>query len=245
MTKSYVQLVPSVERRLATWISLETKRRSEAPMPRPSITISRRVGSEAFPLAEQLKELLDNATGETWNIYDKVLLERVAHDEGLSMNLLENLGGPASAGDSIGFLFPRHVSHDAAFRRLARHLVQIAEAGSAIIVGRGGAILTQKLANCYHFRLDAAFELRVASLARRMDISEREAEKLTREMDRTQEKFIEECVGASLSDLAPYDAIFNTGRQNVRAVAQAILAYVAERWPDKKYFKSARLAAAL
>jgi cytidylate kinase len=243
MPKSYGQLVPSVERRLSAYLSLAEKRGgAEAADTRPTITISRKFGCEGFPLAERLKELLEAATDETWNIYDKALLERVSHDEHLSMTLLEGLGGPARAMDSIGFLFAGHVSHDALFRRIVKHLVAVAEAGNAIILGRGGAILTHRLPNCYHFRLDADFQFRVGSVMRRMELAEKEAERLVREGDRTREKFIEDCLGVSVSDLGFYEAVFNNARQDINAIAHAIVSYVAERWPDKKYFRHVLLA---
>lgn len=237
MPRSYGQLLPSVERRLSTYVSVnETRRRRDTEETRPTITISRRFGCEAFPLAERLKELLDHATGETWTIFDKALLERVSHDEHLSMTVLQDLGGRARAVDSIGFLFAGHVPQDALFRRIVKHLVAVAEVGNAIIVGRGGAILTQKLHNCYHFRLDADFGYRVASIRRRLEIAEKDAERLVRDSDRTREKFVEDCLGVSVSDLAFYDAVFNNARHDINAIAHAILWYVGERWPDKKYF---------
>jgi hypothetical protein len=237
MPRSYGQLVPSVERRLSTYLSVsESRRRSDLQEARPTITVSRRFGCEAFPLSERLKALLEAATGETWTIFDKALLERVSHDEHLSMAALEDLGGRARAMDSFGFLFAGHVPQDALFRRIVKHLVAVAEAGNAIIVGRGGAILTQKLPNCYHFRLDAEVGFRVASISRRLELAEKEAERLVRESDRTREKFIEDCLGVSVSDLGFYDAVFNNARQDISAIAHAILSYVAERWPDKKYF---------
>jgi cytidylate kinase len=236
MVKSYGQLVPSVERRLSAWLSLSEKR-GTPPSGRPAVTLSRRFGCEGFPLAVRLKELLDESTGEAWNIYDKALLDRVAHDEHLSMTLLEGLGGPSRAMDTIGFLFADHVGHDAAFRRIARHVVQLAETGNAIIVGRGGAILAQKLPNCFHFRLDAPFEFRVTSVARRLEMPEKEAERYVREGDRTRERFVEECLGTSVSDVCHYDAVFNNARQGINAIARAIVSYMAERWPDKKHFR--------
>jgi len=81
MSKRYANLVPSVERRLSAWISIGEARAAGGPRgPRPAITISRRFGCEAFPLCEQLKVLLDERTGESWNIYDKALIERVSQD---------------------------------------------------------------------------------------------------------------------------------------------------------------------
>lgn len=238
MAKSYGQLVSSVERRLSTWLSLAEKRGGETPQGRPTVTISRRFGCEGYPLAEHLKQLLDERTGEVWMIYDKALLERVSHDEHLSLTLLEGLGGPSRAADSIGFLFADHVGHDAVYRRMIRHILQIAEAGNAIIVGRGGPILTQRLANCYHFRLDASFEFRVASIARRLDLPEREAQKMVRDGDATRETFIEKMLGATVSDLGLYDAVFNNARHSVAAIATSIVAYMAATWPDAKRFSA-------
>jgi hypothetical protein len=243
MPKSYGQLVSSVERRLSTWLSLAEKRRGDAPPTRPTVTISRRFGCEGYPLAERLKELLDERTGEVWMIHDQALLDRVSRDEHLSMTLLEGLGGPSRAADSIGFLFADHLGHDAVYKRMVRHIVQIAEAGNAILVGRGAAILTQRLANCYHFRLDASVEFRVGSIVRRMDLSEREAQKLVRDGDATREAFIEKMLGASVSDLAFYDAVFNNGRHGVAAIAASILSYMAATWPDARHFARPRVPA--
>lgn len=238
MPKSYGQLVPSVERRLSAWVSLSDRhRRPEVSLDRPTVTISRRFGCEAFPLAERLKELLGTATGEAWNIYDKALLERVSQDERLSMTLLQDLGGPSRAIDSIGFLFAAHVPQDAIYRRVAKHLVHVAETGNAIIVGRGGAILTHKLPNCYHFRLDASFEFRVASLARRLEVPEHEAARMVREGDKSREKLIEDCLRASVSDVTYYDAVFNNERRSVAEIARAIVTIVAESWPKKDYIR--------
>jgi cytidylate kinase len=229
MARSYGQLVPSVERRLSTWLSLSERHPALEASSRPTVTISRRFGCEGYPLAERLKELFDEATGETWNIYDKALLERVSHDEDLSLTLLEGLGGPARAMDSLGFLFADHMGQDVVFRQMAKHIVQLAHIGHAIIVGRGAAILTQHVPNCYHFRLDADFDFRVGSLVKRLEMTERDAERLVRESDKTREKFIEDCLGGSVSDLALYDAIFNNARQDIDAMAKAIVTYVLER----------------
>ncbi len=239
MPKSYSELLPSVERRLSAWISLLERRPATEPhRNRPTITISRRFGCEAFPLCERLKDLLGEATGEAWNIFDKALLERVSQDEHLSMELLENLGGRSRAGDAIISLFScRHVSHDEAFRRLARHVMLIAQAGNAIIVGRGGAIITARLPNCYHFRLDASVRFRIGATMRRLEVSEKEAGEMLREYDRMREAFIEDCLHARVGDLAHYHVVFNRDRSGLDEIAKSIVSFVAAHWEDKTYFK--------
>jgi cytidylate kinase len=231
MSKSYGQLIPSVERRLSTWVSLGEKQApGRAPGSRPTITISRRFGCEGFPVSEHLKALLEARTGETWNIYDKALLELVSQDENLSMKVLTDLGGPSRSIDSIGFLVPGYKPHSELFKRIPKYILRVAQAGNAIIVGRGGAIITHRLDNCYHFRLEADLDFRVATLARRMELSEPDARRLVRENEKSREKFLQDCLHVSSEDMTLYDAVFNNARHGVAEIAQSIVAYVTEAW---------------
>lgn len=235
MSKTYGHLIPSVERRLSTWVGIVEQRAPvAAPGSRPTITISRRFGCEAYPLSEHLKTLMEERTGETWNIYDKALLELVSQDENLSMRVLEDLGGPSSSLDSIGFLVPGYVQHSETFKRIPKYILRIALTGNAIIVGRGGAVITQKLDNCYHFRLEADLEFRVAVMASRLEISEAEAKRVVRANERTREKFLEDCLGVSQSDTALYDAVFNNAKHGVPEIAHSIAAYVFEAWKKRE-----------
>ena len=244
MTKSGDSLLPSVERRLAAWISVQDKPKgAEARRHGPTITISRKYGCEAFPLALRLKELLDAACEEPWIIYDKALLERVCEAEHLSVEMLEDMGASRRADDSLGFIFPGHVTHDEAFRRLAWHLVLVAEAGNAIIVGRGGAILTRHLKNCYHFRLDASDAFCVSSAAQRLKITEKEAAEMLREYENKREALLESHLRASVRDLTHYHAIYNRDRSGLEEIASGITSFVARGWEDKTYFKAGTLAA--
>ena len=234
MSKSYGHLIPSVERRLSTWVGLTEERVHAAPHgSRPTITISRRFGCEGYPLCEQLKTLLEARTGETWNIYDKALLELVSQDDHLSMKVLSDLGNPSSSADAIGFLVPGYLRHSEVFKHFPKYILRVAQAGNAIIVGRGGAIITQKLENCYHFRLEADLAFRVASVARRMEIPEAEARQLVKENEKTRERFLEDCLRASVTDSTIYDAVYNNAKHGVVEIAHSIVAYVMEAWKKR------------
>jgi cytidylate kinase len=228
VSKPYANLVPSVERRLSTWISISETRSTGVVPPgsRPTITISRRFGCEAFPLCEQLKDLLDRRTGENWGIFDKALIERVSQDEKLSLSVLEDLGGPSRALDRIGYFVPGYQTQPEIFRHIPKYVARIAETGNAIIVGRGAAVITHDFPNCFHFRLDAPFEFRVASMARRMELTEADAKKLVRDGEKTRQQFLEECLHVSLDDPTWYDAVYNNGRHSIGEIARSIAAYV-------------------
>ena len=128
---------------------------------------------------------------------------------------------------------PGYVQHSEVFKRIPKYVVRIAQAGNAIIVGRGGAIITQKLDNCYHFRLEADLDFRVATIARRMEIPEPDARRLVKENEKARDKFIEDCLRVSASDTTIYDAVFNNARHGVAEIAQSIVAYVDEAWKKR------------
>ncbi len=232
MSKPTAVLVPSIDRRLTAWLDIAHRQKTGAELPkRPAVTISRQFGCEGYPLAERLKALFDERTGETWNIYDKALLEKVAQDKNLSMEVLSHLGDASKRLDTISFLFPGFTSHGEAFRHLPAYILEIAGRGNAIIVGRGGAVITNKLANCFHFRLEADFEFRVGSIMRRMELDRKAAEKTVRENQKTREKFLSECLHVKLEDKSWYDCVFNNARHGVEEIAHSIVAYVETAWP--------------
>jgi hypothetical protein len=235
MAKTYTQLVPSIERRLSTWISIAEKSRLRNKTPiGPTITISRQYGCEGFPLAEALEKILENKTGEEWNIYDKALLQKVSEEEELSIRLLEGLGDPTHLLDSLPITILKRMPHSQMYRRVMEHLIGIAGLGRAIIVGRGGAVITQGLPNCYHFRLEASFGFRAASIGRRLELSLREAEKHVKENQEAREQFFSKCLNVSTDDHSFYDAIYNNERHSVVEIAWSIFAYVMQDWQGKR-----------
>jgi len=238
MPKPFSSLIPSVEHRLAAWEQIQYRlSRPSEPQLRPTLTISRQFGCEGFPLAERLKELFEQASGEAWNIYDKTLVEKVAHDEDISPRLLKNLGDMTRLLELLGLHPSTHITHDEAFELVAKAIVQIAALGNAILVGRGSSILCRDLKNCFHFRLEAGFDWRVASLMKRLELGREEAEAQVKTNSKLREKFISQCLGENIADMKHYHAVFNNERYSVDEVAAAILAYVKTGWPGKGYFK--------
>jgi cytidylate kinase len=238
VSKPISSLTPGVEQRLAGWTSIQERIAQHQDLRiRPTITLSRQFGCEAFPLASRLKQLVEDASGEPWMVYDKSLIEKVAKDENISLRLLKNLGDTSRAIESLGLTPVGYVTHDEAFDKIARYIIQVAQVGNAIIVGRGGAILCKEMKNCYHFRLEAGFPFRVASIIKRLELPMKEAENLVKENSKIRDKFISKCLGANVGDLAHYDAVFNNERHTVNDMASAILAYIKEDWADKHFFK--------
>ena len=219
------RLIPNVERRLSAWISVQDRLREQPPRPaRPTLTITRQFGCEGFPLAERLKETLDARTGNTWTIFDKALIEQVSRETRLSEQLFANLGDESRVLDALASTIPGWRTHAERYELLARHILRIARDGNAIIVGRGASVLTQTLPNCYHFRLEAPLEHRVASIEQRLALDHATADALVREHQRHRERFLEEMLHSKIADSRYYHAVYDTSRSPIERVAASIVA---------------------
>lgn len=224
-------LVPSIEMRLGSL--LEFNRRKDEndasrARTRPTITISREFGCEAFPMTECLKRIMEEKTGQPWAVMDKALLEEVAKHHQLSEEIVRNLGEKKSRLlDEVLATFSSHwKSEKDYFRLLCKHMFSLAEKGNTIIVGRGSAIVTQQLKNCYHFRMYASHQFKVASIARRLNISKDEAEPVVEKNQKQRDAFIGDYFNMDPRDQRFYHLVFNNDKNSPERIAQTIAEYV-------------------
>lgn len=238
MTKVSIPFLPSIEQRLSGWVAIQ-ERLARVPevRVRPSITLSREFGCEGFPLAQELQVRLESLTGEPWVIHDKALLEAVATREDIPLRILKHLGDRSRDLEALGLMPSAYHGHDEAFDKLARHLVPLAEAGNAILVGRGGAALCQGLRNCLHVRLVAPLAWRVDSVARRQGMPHDQAEAYVKENSHLRDAFFKERLGVDPGATHLFDAIYSNDRQPVSVIAASILALLRETWPDPALFR--------
>lgn len=219
--------------RLSSLLEFNRRRELEADalrsskIARPAITISREFGCEAFPVAERLRELLEEKSGESWVLMDKALLEQIAHDHNLSEKILAHLGERSRFLDEILATFSsRWTSEKDYFRQLSRQIISLASQGNVIIVGRGSSFITQSLQNCFHFRLFASNEFKVKSIIRRLDISREEAEKLIAKKQQQRHNFIRDFLDRDDRDLSVYHLVFNNDKNRAEKIATTIMKYV-------------------
>jgi len=227
------KLIPSIDMRLSSLLEfnrrreLELEARSKTQQSRPTITISREFGCEAYPVAERLRELLEKKSGESWVLMDKALLEQVASNHNLSEEILQKLGEKNHFLDEMLATFsPRWKSDKDHFRLLCRYIVSLANTGNVIIVGRGSAFITQSMKNCYHFRMYASQKYKINSISRRLNISSEEAEKMIVTKQRQRDTFIRDFLDRDACDLSVYNLVFNNDRNAPDKIARTITEYV-------------------
>jgi cytidylate kinase len=221
-------LIPDVNKRIDAWVRImERKKQEEARLEETSsitITLSREYGCEAYPLAKELQDYLEKKTQKKWLVLDKSLLDHVAKDTHLSKSLIKDMGLSSTFFRDIFSSFKRGaISKHQVFTQITEIIYRVAEAGNAIIIGRGGAIITQDLDNCYHFRLEAPLGYRIDSIVDRANISRDEAERVVQENQQKREKFLEDFLHSDVSNPKNYDAVFNNSRVSLEDIKTCIL----------------------
>ncbi|HXC93472.1 MAG TPA: cytidylate kinase-like family protein [Geobacteraceae bacterium] len=225
-------LVPSIESRLAGLIEVSRRVKAEGgvidrKVMKPTITISREFGCEAYPAAEKLKKILEDKGGETWALVDRSLLEEVARRHDLEADIFHNLGKrPRWLDDMISSFSPKWKNEKDDFQLLAHKIVSIAAGGNAIIVGLGGAVITQSLKNCYHFRVFGSEEFKVHSVARRARITPSEALVMLEKRQKAREKFVRDFLDRDINDIHYFHLLFNNDRSSPELMAEAMAAYI-------------------
>lgn len=223
------KLSPSIEQRMRAYHDLTHRAQTvkKSAPPKPTITLSRQFGCEAFPVAEELIRRAEEKTGESWLLVDKALLDDVAREHRISPDLMQSLGeGPRWIDDVFASFSDRWKGDTDYYRLLGEQVLMIAATGNAVIVGLGAAIITKALKNCLHFRLIADQDFKVRSIARRMNISRQEAELAVLERQKERDRIIRRVLDADEHDPLLYHALFNNAKLRNAQIASMILGHV-------------------
>ena len=222
-------LTPAVEQRMKAYHKLSDRIRGlpkDTP-PKPTITISREFGCEAYPVAEDLVRLAEKTSGEPWLLVDISLLDAVAREHKISPEIMLSLGHkPRWLDDMFATFSPAWKTDADYYRLLCEQVVMLATAGNVVFVGLGAAIITKNMKHCSHFRLIAAQDFKVRSIARRMNISKQEAELLVVDKQKERDSVIRRLLDADEHDPLYYHASFNNGKIRNQQIAKIIAGYV-------------------
>jgi len=228
-------LVPSIEQRLTGLIEVSRRARLESDMAerkifKPTVTISREFGCEAYPTAEKLKAILEEQSGEPWALVDRTLIDEVAKRHDLAADILHNLGKrPRWLDDMLSTLSPRWHNEREHFQLLAQQIVAIASGGNAIIVGLGAAIVTQSMKNCIHFRIFASEEFKIGSVSARAGVSRAEAIEMIEKRQKSREKFVRDFLNRDINNIHYFNLLFNNDRNSSTDMAETMAGYLLSR----------------
>lgn len=193
----------------------------------PFITISREFGCRVYPIVEILQDKLNRLTGEEypWAVFDKEVIHKIAEEHNLSEALANSLdeNQRSQMQQYMDHIFFDRPNEYKIFQYLTRSLIGLAEKGNAILIGRGGCIITKNVERGFHVRLIAPFEFRKEKIRDEMGISENEAGKLVKKTENETEAFVEKYTLKSIKDPYNFHLLVNNALYSLDEIAEVII----------------------
>jgi len=182
---------------------------------RPVITISRQAGSGGHTVAEKLLKLLQHPELESpcsWAIFDRNLVEKVLQDHNLPHNLARFMPEDriSEISDTMDELFGLHPPSWTLVRQTSDTMLQLAELGNVILIGRGANIITAKLEYSFHVRLVGSLERRVKRMQETQHLNAKSALDLVQREDLGRKRYLKKYFNKDIEDPLLYHLVINT-----------------------------------
>ena len=203
------------------------------------ITINRELGSGGRTIGKKLAERLGVP------FYDKVLIQGLQEKYKLTTEEIERLKGQkhnwwADFKRSLkimpSFAAPQFVSSHSAmpdflitddiFKSETEILKGIAEDESCVIAGRSGFYVLRDHPNHLSILIQASLEHRISRLVEKRGISQEEALKIIKKVDKARENYVKKYTGTSRYDTRNYDIVLNVDKHTEDEIVDLILQYI-------------------
>lgn len=212
--------------------SLEDLHKEKKRTANPFITISRQAGAGGITIGEKLVAYLwenDKAAQCPWTVFDKTLVGRVLEEhklpEAFSAYMPESK--VSQVDDIMEELFGLHPAEWALAHKTSETILDLAQMGNVILVGRGANIITKRLRNGFHVRLIASPEKRIEHLQEYYKLDRKHAIKLMEKEDKGRRDYVKEHFDKNIDDPLAYDLVINTDRisydQTARLIGREVL----------------------
>jgi hypothetical protein len=203
-----------------------------------SITISRQSGCGARFFAGELASLLQARLPQgarPWTVFDRSLVEAVLHDHHLPARLASFMPEDkvGQLNDIIEGLFSLHPPTETLVRRASETILHLAQLGNAILVGRGGNVITASLPGMLHIRLVGSLETRIAHHARFDHLDRKEALQRIEREDGGRRRYLKEYFRKDVDDPLLYHFVINTDWVALEDAAKTVAAYALSHTPPR------------
>lgn len=194
----------------------------------PFIAISREFGCGGFSLGLLLLDLLNEEAeeGKSWHIYHKEILDNLASDTGIALEIIERErrakpGLLKNFFRSVAGQKGRVPSGMEIRNRMTKILRELAIAGQAILVGQGSTNATADIPNGLSIRLEAPEAWRVKQIAFREGLSETQAKlRILEEME--QREYLRKIYEKKYSRKLPFNLTFDCSVFSLAQIATLI-----------------------
>ena len=206
------------------------------------ITINRELGSGGRTIGEKLAKRLGVP------FYDKALIQQLEKKYDLTSEEIERLKGqkhnwwadfkrslkimPSFAAPQIipgNTAMPDFLVTNDIFKSETEILKGICADESCVIAGRSGFYVLRDHPNHLSILIQAKMEYRVKRLMGRRGISEEEAVKIIKEVDKARESYVNKYTGTSRYDTRNYDMVFNVENHTEDEIVDLIVHYIMKK----------------
>ena len=224
----------SFEKYRAYLVSQKDRAGAGHPAHQPFVTISRQAGAGAETVAQLLAAKLNAKAGkdeQPWTVFDKNLISKVLEDQNLPQAIAKHVheDKDTTMQALVGELLGIHPSMWTIFHHTSDTILKLARIGRAIIVGRGGNIITAKLKGGAHVRLVAPETVRLAHLETHFKLDDKAAQKYLHDEDAGRRRYVKTNFDRDIDDPLLYDAVLNTATLGFDRTADIIAAMVTAR----------------
>lgn len=176
------------------------------------ITISRQLGS----MGSEISDFVGNQLN--CRVVSRDLINQAAIRAGAPETALADI-------DELGLLGVTltPVEKMAYAKSLSQVMLELAEAGDVIILGRGGQVILQGYPKVLHVRLVGSLEVRATRLVKEKDISIKAAIEQINASDRHKREFLKGYFNHQLDSQELYDLIINTDKLTPEGAAEIIV----------------------
>ena len=190
------------------------------------ITISRQFGSGGRSVGRMVAEALDIP------FYDKELVEQIAMESGFAPQYVEENGEHAPGKSFFAYAFaPQGVNgvmngmsaSDFLWNIQCNAILQLAEKGPCVIVGRNADYILKDHPNALHTYIHADMDFRADRIVRLYGESEKSPEARLNEKDKRRMRNYQHYTGRTWGAAENYDLCLNTAKIGVEEAARIII----------------------
>ncbi len=184
------------------------------------ITISRQIGAGESAVARAVAEELG------WECADKQILNKEVENTGVKLPYVihfdERLPEKGEAPPNIN-------DHEIYFKALQTIIMEYADKGNVVIVGRGANFILKDY-DALHYRLIADLPYRIRRVMETRWVNEGPARYIIEQNDKDRASFIRRYFQADWEDPVHYHAVLNTSKLGLDTVIERIVAAAKSHW---------------
>jgi cytidylate kinase len=183
-----------------------------------TVTISRQMGCLGHETAQVVGEMLG------YQVFWREIINEAAQRAGAPEAAL-------AAIDELSLLgfCPSPKACQAYRQAVEQVMLELANQGDAVIIGRAGQVILSGLPSVYHVRLFASVDVRARRIAERQNISLQAAGAQVQASDRFRKNYVKRFYNVYWDVPALYDMVLNTTRLDSHGAAQIIFQAVNTR----------------